>query len=137
MWMMWNIPLATSGQLSQIDSLPIFLGTSSQAECEARKKCPCLRTSTTQQNPKHRCVINTTPILNPNHSPGTTPVNSALDETRTTISVFFMLFCIAAFFISDYRRLRGLLMTEHRIIFNLFIPNLVFKYVSHSHYQPP
>jgi len=45
-------------------------------------------------------------------------------DIYSIIIVFLVLFCITAFFISDYRRLRGLLMTEHGIVFNLFIPNL-------------
>lgn len=45
-------------------------------------------------------------------------------DSYSIIIIFLVLFCITAFFSSDYRTLRGLLMTEHRITFNLFIPNL-------------
>lgn len=82
--MVWNIPLASLGQLPWYFSLPATCALHWQDTKRSRNILGCMYVSTAQQELKPRCEINIILILNPKHSttPGTrkemssTPVKS-------------------------------------------------------------
>ena len=88
--MVWNIPLASLGQLSWLCPLPASCAppASSLKGQYEKLKSPWLSVSTAQQQLKRQCVISILLILNPKHS--TTPatrikINAIPAETRTAI----------------------------------------------------
>lgn len=84
----WNIPLASLGQLFLIVLPPGFLCTCSLAE-HGTLISPWLRAHSAQQQLKHQCVNNIILILNPKHS--TVPATKKIipDETRTQSSYYW------------------------------------------------
>ena len=69
--MVWNIPLVSWGQLSQL--CPLTTSCAPPAPCwrggVRSRKGLVLCVSTTQQQLKHPCIINTVSSTNPKHSP--------------------------------------------------------------------
>ena len=85
--MVWNIPLVSWGQLSQLCSLPVSCTPPaySLVGWGEKQKKPWLCVSTTQQQLKHPSVINTVFSTNEMHSPILVPMKK-INSTPAKIS---------------------------------------------------
>jgi len=106
--MVWNIPLVSWGQLSQLCPLPTSCAHPASLLvrwCE-KQKSPWLSVSTAQRKEKHPCVINIVFSTNPKHNPIQANMEKLTIPVKT--STVRLIFCLKQAF-------QSLLLLSHTV----------------------